>query len=700
MSLRTSGVALFFVVLAAGYAVAAQERPNFEDSPFLRIDPDKILLSGNDSRVPCGECHVDEFAVWEETAHATGFNTLHRSDGAADILQNMDLQVAKRGESLCMRCHYTVDSSLRAIAGVSCESCHGAARDWLDIHNDLGAGVERPEQELEEHRVQRIQQSLAAGMLRPSGDLYSVAANCFECHTVPMEELVNKGRHSTGSSRFELVEWAENIRHNYREAQWEAGSGNQAPTAERSRVTYAVGRILDYEFGLRGLAKATEEGRYSKGMERRVSQAYRALEAIATAEPIQEVVEVLRLGKDLPLGPGNERRLLAAAESIRTLGQAFTGRSDGTELAALDGLVAGNTVAVPEGAPPPPVEATQTGVQPGQAAPTPAVAAGEAGSQPSAPATALTQAVSTVGSVQRRPEWVSAPDPRFQTTDPGCSCHGDAEDWYFSDPHESSHFALLNQQPKAVGIATRYGISPSEMTLGNQMCMTCHGMPLSATPTAQVTVGVGCESCHGGSSQYLDPHEDGGNPQLGMINLNDAATRAATCSQCHLITDARLLSAGHPSGSGYDIATATASIEHFPEGRVERSRGRRGESYAPLSGAALSSAYAAVRGSRPVPQVEVIALVAPTRGPAPVGGNQRPPARTSPRASTTGGAAIHPPVRRPPPRPARGARTQGPTPRIELPPLPEVDDATPAEEILLLIKERIEALRRAVGRGS
>ncbi|MGI9626045.1 MAG: cytochrome c family protein, partial [Longimicrobiales bacterium] len=140
--LRVPAALLGFLGLSMGWYATAQERPNFEDSPFLRIDPDKIVLSDRDSRVPCGECHVDEFAVWEETPHATGFNTLHRTSSAADILESMNLQVTKRQESLCLRCHYTVDNSLRAIAGVSCESCHGAAADWVDQHNNWGPGVD------------------------------------------------------------------------------------------------------------------------------------------------------------------------------------------------------------------------------------------------------------------------------------------------------------------------------------------------------------------------------------------------------------------------------------------------------------------------------------------------------------------------------------------------------------------------------
>ncbi|MDH3223623.1 MAG: cytochrome c family protein, partial [Gemmatimonadota bacterium] len=457
MRLLVRPAAAVLMVAGMGGLLWGQEPPSFEDSPFLRIDPEKIVMSSRDARVPCGECHVDEFAVWEQTPHATGFNTLHRSDGAADILERMDLQVAKRQESLCLRCHYTVDTSLRAIAGVSCESCHGAARDWIDVHNDLGTGVERPEDESPEHRAQRVEASVAGGMLRPSGDLYSVAANCFECHTVPIEDLVNRGRHSTGSARFELVEWADRIRHNYVEAQWTPGSENREPTTERKRVAYAVGKLLDYEFSIRGMAAATEDGRYAKGMERRVSDAYRQLEAIASAQPVPQVVEVLRIGKTLPIQPGNQTPLLAAADRMRTLGQAFAADNDGSGLAALDALVEGGgaTVATaPEASP-----ASDEGSEDPQAPPADPVtetAAPEAATPAAAePAPAAPPRVS-VGEIRARPAWFP-PEGAFEVIDPGCSCHGDAEDWWFEDSHESAHFRLLNQEPRAVQIATLYG---------------------------------------------------------------------------------------------------------------------------------------------------------------------------------------------------------------------------------------------------
>src|SRR4051812_7961763 len=128
-----------------------------------------------------------------------------------------------------MRCHYTVGPTRKAVAGVSCESCHGAARDWLNVHNKWGGGAKDREQETAAAHQERIVASRTAGMLRPSTDLYGVAANCFECHTVPMETLVNKGGHKAGTSGFELVKRVNAIRHNFLASRKTGGTNRPMP---------------------------------------------------------------------------------------------------------------------------------------------------------------------------------------------------------------------------------------------------------------------------------------------------------------------------------------------------------------------------------------------------------------------------------------------------------------------------------------
>lgn len=718
-SLRWGSVLATVGLLAIGLAylpslVSAFQEPDFRDSPFLRVDPARITLDQRDSRVPCGECHTAEYEVWQETTHSTGFETMHRTESAQDILREMGLNVTKRQESLCMRCHYTVKApQLRAVAGVSCESCHGPALDWLDIHNQWGPGVDHPDNEAPDHQSDRITQSAEGGMLRPSGDLYAVAANCFECHTVPFEDLVNVGGHTPGSSDFELVSRIDEIQHNFVEAQWGGSNANQDPTEARSRVTFVVGRILDFEFSVRALAGATEEGRFSKSMGRRISGATQELESIARVVEIPEVMEILNAARDIKKVPDNRDALLASADRVRALGQAFTAAYSGDDLAALDPLVAGEAVAAP-----PPI-AAEPPADPGTDDPVPPPAGADPVDAPPTPAAttaAAAPAPELPGRVRPQPEWFPESSPYETLADPDdcTSCHIQAEDWWYDDTHSGTAQRLLNREARAVEIAQLYGLSVDQMTKGNQMCMSCHGTVESAAPNTDVLTGVSCESCHGPASGYRDPHEDGGNPQLGMVDLKDPAGRAANCVRCHHITDDRLLAAGHPSGSDYDAAAADQQIEHWPdERRVGRARERRGESYPGFDRGAFTAAFAAARNARPVPQVAVVSPP-PRATPTQVAPTQTAPPRATATGDTQTQVVSSPPERltpRPAPRNVPSATT--PTTGGAEPVSPEPaqtggaavaapDSTEPpvtTEDLLLDVKRRLEALFRRLGRG-
>lgn len=710
-------LALGSVLVVVPLVLALQERDDFRDSAYLRVDPDRIIISPRDSQVPCGECHSSEYEVWKGTAHATGFETMHRTPSAQAILDSMGLRVAKRQESLCMRCHYTVSPKRRAVAGVSCESCHGPARDWIKIHDDLGDET-------------RVQKSEAAGMFRPSGDVYAVAANCFECHTVPMERLVNQGRHTTGSGSFELVEWADRIRHNFLHQQRGDDSGNREPTIERKRVMFVVGRMLAYEFGLRGLAVATVEARYSRSVGRRVKDAFVELEGLGRIAAIPEVTEILTLGAALDLVPNNEAALYTAAEQIRVLGRRFTAANDGSGLMALDPLLAGEPAPPPLFDPPPDPDPPGGGGGTTPSSPPSEQVTGAAG--PSAPTAAQASAASTEasavateatapmlpGEIRNTPEWFT--NPEHATTLPDCvGCHVQAEEWYYdANPHRSSHQRLVNKDPTAVSIATLYGLGEGEMSLGDRICMSCHGTAKSAARAVAVREGVSCESCHGGSEAYLEPHKAGGDPfALGMTRLKDAEGRAANCSRCHLVSDTRLLAAGHRSGKDYNFVEANRSIEHFPDGRVQNARDG---AYPAVDDVALRAAYQMISAGRPVPTVTVVPLPRPpVRLLAPAGSR----ASTSNTGATTGEppTVVEPPARVPgagevnangepswissPPTPPgvlpapRVARS-GPIVLDGVEPIPDSTDGITTEDLILLVKRRLDRLYQVLGRGN
>jgi len=679
-------IAIGTLVAAAGFGVIlfAQEAQDPQSSPFLRIDPDRIVITDANAFTPCGECHTSEWDVWRHTPHATGFDEMHRTASAQDILEQMDLRLAKRQGSVCMRCHYTVGEDREAIAGVSCESCHGPARDWVDVHSDWGPGVDHPDNESPEHREERIRASEEAGMLRPSGDLYAVAANCFECHTVPNEELVNQGGHSTGTAAFDLLERTDAIRHNFLHEQWGEDLGNRSPSAERTRVMFVVGRVLGYEFALRGLAEALSSGRFANAMGRRVTSSYRELEEVAAVTELASVLEILRVGADLRLVHDNRGELEAAADQIRALGQEFSATVDGTELAALDPLIAGERPALPapdvaeDPDPPPPADPAtpeEEVVTPPDEEPEP---------PPELP-----------GEIRSRPAWFPSFDGPYDIVGAGecTSCHAGAEDWWFTDPHEQTGRRLAGEDPKARQIAELYGIGAAGMARGDQICMSCHATVNQASRV--VEFGVSCESCHGPGSGYLEPHEDGGNPQLGMVALKESSARAQNCARCHHITDERLLAAGHPSGSDYDVVAANGRIEHWPGRRPQRGRDDRGEpAYQAPDDGALRSAFQSLTGQRPIPTV---AVVTPPRPAAPTpAAAEDPPARppTAHRPGTEGSAVAPRAPRSVPPR------TTPTTVPLDLDPLPRNTEDLTTEELLLLVKQRLEQIYAALGRGN
>ena len=335
------------VLLLTAASIRSQEpteAPGEDDAlrAALTATAERIVLPER-----CGECHAAEFEVWETTEHATGFDTLHRRDRAKEIYRNLDLRLIKRGTDettpACLSCHYTPvlrRDQLRAGAGVTCESCHGPARDWISIHNSYGVAEADFQKaallETPGHRMERIADSRAAGMRRPS-DLYDVAANCFGCHTVPHEELVNRGGHSTGSD-FEIVAWSERIRHNFLESYKTAdGRTNAERPPEWKRKMYVVGRMLDLEYAVRGVAAATRNDElYFGAMSDRAEAAMDELLEINERVALPAVQTIIATWNAIDLALGMDPQSVAAAMQEST--RQFIASSDGTALAALDPL--------------------------------------------------------------------------------------------------------------------------------------------------------------------------------------------------------------------------------------------------------------------------------------------------------------------------------------------------------------------------
>jgi hypothetical protein len=286
----------------------------------------------------CAECHKQEVEAWKGSHHFKTFRDMPRKEEGSDIAKRMGVRRIKQ-ESLCLGCHFTVqqkDGREEPVAGISCESCHSAGQDWIKVHS--GYSGKKADTESKAEKEARWKQAEAKGMIRPSS-LYELAKNCYGCHVVPKEELVNKGGHKAGSA-FELMSWSQGeVLHNT----WHSkGKDNVPAKPERKRMLYLVGLGVEVETGLRSIAKATTRKAYAFEMAKRVDRARKQLATVAKAVPgVPEVAKIVELAHSAGLKLNNERALTAAADGVSAQLAKISGSYDGSTMAALDALMPG-----------------------------------------------------------------------------------------------------------------------------------------------------------------------------------------------------------------------------------------------------------------------------------------------------------------------------------------------------------------------
>ena len=166
----------------------------------------------------------------------------------------------------------------------------------------------------------------------------------------------------------------------------------------------------------------------------------------------------------------------------------------------------------------------------------------------------------------------------------GSTCHGSLETWKDSpvlqneyniwtrkDKHAKAYEVLLNAQSKRM--ARNLGLESAHTA---KLCLDCHADHVGEELRGkrfQLSDGVGCEACHGGSIRWLGPHVSGKgshkeNIELGMYPTEDPVQRARLCLSCHYgnadkFVTHRILGAGHPRLS-FELDTFTAiQPKHF-----------------------------------------------------------------------------------------------------------------------------------------
>lgn len=317
--------------------------------------------------------------------------------------------------------------------------------------------------------------------------------------------------------------------------------------------------------------------------------------------------------------------------------------------------------------------------------------------------------------------WPAFSQGKYQTIGPdGCgstknNCHA-SENKSMVDKHKNSlDFA---QSDDAAAYAEKSGVGSANMLKGNSKCMECHGTVVSGRETKEAEEGVSCEGCHGAGSGYKDIHSEGpkGGPvvvrdgytkslPLGMRDLKKPEVLAAACVRCHLLTDQKILSAGHPDGIKFNYKSGMKSVAkhwkyrdqgNIPDQAVFKSAvAKKGPTNV------ATKTIAALAGEVPVTKARIEKPQKPIPDVAPTTSNDSPAVAKQ----NTGNPIEEPaPVRvqkvPPPPRPVvadvLSPQSSSAQP-LELPPFPTITDSTRVDQMLLILKRRLELLYRKTG---
>ncbi len=328
MFYRNINFAVFFLAMVAiSNSIAAQETMG-----PITVDAVKVL--GYEA---CAKCHQGEVQVWKQTPHHRTFREMHRNPHAKEISQKMGIRSIKRGD-VCIDCHYTQQNQggkTKAISGISCESCHGPATDWIKLHNDYGGPNVTKEQESAAHKLERRTTSIAAGMRNPM-NVYLIARSCLNCHTVPNEKLVNVGGHRAASTTFDLVAWSQgSIRHNF-----VRGNGTNTPSStERLRLMYVVGMMTDLEYSLRATAKATAVETYGYAVAARAHLLRIQLAQLQDTLHNQYLQPAVDAALNVKLKTENQENLIQAANQVGAAAYAFAENVKGSQLGVVDSML-------------------------------------------------------------------------------------------------------------------------------------------------------------------------------------------------------------------------------------------------------------------------------------------------------------------------------------------------------------------------
>jgi hypothetical protein len=235
----------------------------------------------------CKSCHAAEYKVWSATEHFKDFADVHKSPKTPAILDAAGGDKNMRKNQTCQLCHYTLvqdDASDpgEAKAGPSCESCHGASSEWIDIHNAKDTPLD-----------QRVTQTMAKGMIR-SNMHYEVAENCMSCHGLAradvdpdiMGKMLAAGH--PVSPDFELVRYSQGtVRHRFYPPDVDNNKAMSPPELSRLFVTGQAAKLISALWA----ASRSNVPQYKQVQTARADLARKALSA---GQSVPEIAEFLR----------------------------------------------------------------------------------------------------------------------------------------------------------------------------------------------------------------------------------------------------------------------------------------------------------------------------------------------------------------------------------------------------------------------
>lgn len=157
-------------------------------------------------------------------------------------------------------------------------------------------------------------------------------------------------------------------------------------------------------------------------------------------------------------------------------------------------------------------------------------------------------------------------------------CHGSATErnsthvlqneyvtWTRLDGHANAYKTLLTEASQRM--ARNLGLPNAHEAA---ICLDCHADNVPAEQRGadfQISDGVGCEACHGGSENWLSSHTAAGNTHQdnldrGLYPTSSVEARAQLCLSCHLGTadkfaTHRIMGAGHPR-LAFELSTFSA----------------------------------------------------------------------------------------------------------------------------------------------